>query len=59
MQKIYIIVKSGMVQEIYSTMTSSEIYPEVLDLDGQVSEEQDKERRFRQQAIRELMYRID
>lgn len=59
MQKIYIIVKSGMVQEIYSTMTSSEIYPEVLDLDGQVSEEQDKERSFRQQAIRELMYRID
>lgn len=59
MQKIYIIVKNGMVQEIYSTMTSDEIHPEVLDLDSQDSEEQDKERSFRQQAIRELMYRID
>ena len=59
MQKLYIIVKGGMVQEIYSTMTSKEVSAEVLDLDGQYSEEMKKELDFRRQAIRELMYRID
>lgn len=59
MQKLYIIVKGGMVQEIYSTMTSKEVSAEVLDLDGQYSEEIKKELDFRRQAIRELMYRID
>lgn len=59
MQKLYIIVKDGMAQEIYSTMTSNEMSVEVLDLDGQVSVEQNKERNFRYQAIRELMYRVD
>lgn len=47
MQKLYIIVKDGMAQEIYSTMTSNEVSVEVLDLDGHVSEEQNKERNFR------------
>ena len=59
MQKLYIIVKDGMAQEIYSTMNSNEVSVEVLDLDGQVGEEQNKERNFRYQAIRELMYRVD
>lgn len=59
MQKLYIIVKGGMVQEIYSTMTFKEVSAEVLDLDGQYSEEMKKELDFRRQAIRELMYRID
>ena len=59
MQKLYIIVKGGMVQEIYSTMTSKEVSAEVLDLDGQYSEEMKKELDFRRQAIRELMHRID
>ena len=59
MQKLYIIVKGGMVQEIYSTMTSKEVSAEVLDLDGQYSEEMKKEHDFRRQAIRDLMYRID
>ena len=59
MQKLYIIVKGGMVQEIYSTMTSKEVSAEILDLDGQYSEEMKKELDFRRQAIRELMYRID
>ena len=59
MQKLYIIVKGGMVQEIYSTMTSKEVSAEVLDLDGQYSEEMKKELDFRRQAIRELMYRIE
>lgn len=59
MQKLYIIVKDGMAQEIYSTMNSNEVSVEVLDLDGQVSKEQNKERNFRYQAIRELMYRVD
>ena len=59
MQKLYIIVKGGMVQEIYSTMTSKEVSAEVLDLDGQYSEEMKKELDFRRQAIRDLMYRID
>ena len=56
MQKLYIIVKDGMAQEIYSTMNSNEVS---VELDGQVGEEQNKERNFRYQAIRELMYRVD
>ena len=59
MQKLYIIVKGSMVQEIYSTMTSKEVSAEVLDLDGQYGEEMKKELDFRRRAIRELMYRID
>lgn len=59
MQKIYIIGEGGMVQEIYGTMTSNEVFVEVLDLDGQYSEEVEKELDFRYRAIRDLMYRIN
>lgn len=59
MQKIYIIVEGGMVQEIYGTMTSNEVFVEVLDLDGQYSEEEKKELDFMYRAIRDLMYRIN
>ena len=59
MENLYVVVKGGMVQEIYSTMSSQELISEVLDFDGQVSEEEEKERDFRYRAIRELMYRID
>ncbi|MDO4286366.1 MAG: hypothetical protein Q4C40_01415 [Eubacteriales bacterium] len=60
MDKVFIVVKDGMVQEVYSTMSQQEVYVEVLDLDvSGVDEEQEKALHFRHEAIRELMYRID
>lgn len=60
MDKVFIVVKGGMVQEVYSTMSQQEVYAEILDLDvSGTNEEQEKALHFRYEAIRELMYRID
>lgn len=58
--KLYIIVKGGRVEEIYSTKTETELYAEILDFDSKErTEEMEKDLQFRYEAIRELMYRID
>ena len=60
MDKLFIIVKGGRVEEIYSTKTETEMYAEILDFDSmERTEEMEKDLQFRYEAIRELMYRID
>ena len=36
MDKLFIIVKGGRVEEIYSTKTETELYAEILDFDSKV-----------------------
>ena len=60
MDKLFIIVNGGRVEEIYSTKTETEMYAEILDFDSmERTEEMEKDLQFRYEAIRELMYRID
>lgn len=60
MDKLFIIVKGGRVEEIYSTKTENELYAEILDFDSmERTEEMEKDLQFRYETIRELMYRID
>lgn len=60
MDKLFIIVKGGRVEEIYSRNTETELYAEILDFDSmERTEEMEKDLQFRYEAIRELMYRID
>ena len=56
MDKLFIIVKGGRVEEIYSTKTETELYAEILDFDSKErTEEMEKDLQFRYEAIRELM----
>lgn len=60
MDRLFIIVKDGSVEEVYSTKSSNELYAEVLDFDStERTEEEEKALQFRYEAVRELMYRID
>lgn len=57
MNRLFIIVKGGSVEEVYSTKSSNELYAEVLDFDS--TEKEEKALQFRYEAVRELMHRID
>lgn len=60
MDRLFIIVKGGSVEEVYSTKSSNELYAEVLDFDStERTEEEEKALQFRYEAVRELMNRID
>ena len=60
MDRLFIIVKGGSVEEVYSTKSSNELYAEVLDFDStERTEEEEKALQFRNEAVRELMHRID
>ena len=48
MDKLFIIVKGGRVEEIYSTKTETELYAEILDFDSmERTEEMEKDLQFR------------
>lgn len=59
MDKLFIIVKGGRVEEVYSTKTSNELITEILDFDSTDRTEEINDLRFRYDAIQELMYRVD
>ena len=60
MDRLFIIVKGGSVEEVYSTKSSNELYAEVLYFDStERTEEEEKALQFRYEAVRELMHRID
>ena len=51
MDKLFIIVKGGRVEEIYSTKTETELYAEILDFDSmERTEEMEKDLQFRYEA---------
>jgi hypothetical protein len=57
--KLFIIVKGGRVEEVYSTKTLTELYTEILDFDSiDRTEAEEKALQFRYDAVRELMYRV-
>ena len=53
MDRLFIIVKGGSVEEVYSTKSSNELYAEVLDFDStERTEEEEKALQFRYEADR-------
>lgn len=59
MDKLFIIVKGGRVEEAYSTKTLNELYTEILDFDSiDRTKAEEKVFQFRYDAVRELMYRV-
>lgn len=59
MDKLFIIVKGGRVEEVYSTKPSNELNTEILDFDSADRTEEENTFRFWYDAIQELMYRVD
>ena len=58
--KLFIVVKDGLVEEVYSTMAPEEIRVEVLDMDGIHNAPEMKEYlENRRAAAREILYRLD
>lgn len=59
MEQFFVVVKDGMVQEVFSTMAPNEVVTEILDMDSDCREEKEERAlQFRYEAIRELMYRL-